>query len=163
MNILPFSPPRFTIEIAAPHTYITLDTPSKGDFYALVTGADAAEILSHYTDAPMTATIAKQAAEEYIRQLRKFREDNMDYLEIPQTIDFADTGEQPRLPCMTAAEHMVYEYTGLDFERQLRLPVTEYWLLLADAVKLRIMGRPDADEYFEQCYSDMHRINTIGT
>ena len=101
--ILPFSPPKFTIEIAAPHTYITLDTPSKGDFYALVTGADAAEILSHYTDAPMTATIAKQAAEEYIRQLRKFREDNMDYLEIPQTIDFVDTGEQPRLPCMTAA------------------------------------------------------------
>ncbi len=44
--ILPFSPPKFTIAIPAPHTYITLDTPSKGDFYALVTGADAAEILS---------------------------------------------------------------------------------------------------------------------
>ena len=55
--ILPFSPPRFTIAIPAPHTYITLDTPSKGDFYALVTGADAAEILSHYTDAPMTARL----------------------------------------------------------------------------------------------------------
>ena len=158
--ILPFTPPVFRIEIPAPHTVITLDTPSKGDFYALLTGADAAAILSHYTDVPLTPAIARAAADEYVRQLTAYREKNMDYMEIPQVTDFADTGtSEEKLPCLTAAEHMVYEYTGMDFAAQLGIPVTEYWTLLADAVKFRIMRREDADEYLEQCWKDMHKIS----
>lgn len=158
--ILPFLPPKFTIEIPAPHTYITLDTPSKGDFYSLLIHTDTAEIMRKYIPSvPLTDTAAELAAEQYIAKIKQYREDNMDYLVIPAETDFGAVDTPQKLPCMTAAEHMVYEYTGLDFAAQSGLPVTEYWLLLADAVKYRIMGREGADEYLEQCYKDMHKIS----
>lgn len=49
--IYPFPPPKFNIELLAPQITITLDTPSKGDFYALTAGTDPVKILSRYTDA----------------------------------------------------------------------------------------------------------------
>lgn len=160
MTILPFTPPKFAVHIPVPDITITLDTPSKGDFYALAAGADAAGILSKYTDAPLTPMIAEMISEQYMSQLRKYRADNMDFLEVPAQTDFSAVGEHAeKLPCMTAAEHIVYEHTGLDFARQCELPVTEYWLLLADAVKMRILSREDGEEYLEQCWHDMHRIS----
>ena len=161
MNILPFALPKFKVEIPAPKTVITLDTPSKGDFYALLCGGDAAEILRRYTDAPMTPVIARIAAQRYIEQVRRYREDNMDIMEIPHTTDFGAVPKEDKLPCLTLAEHMVYRYSGIDFTAQLELPVTDYWILLADAAKREIMKRSDRDEYIEECYNDMHRISTI--
>lgn len=157
--ILPFRTPTFTIELMAPRMPITLDTPSKGDFYMLMTEDGKADTIRRYTDVSMTDTIAAAAADALVAKLLEYRESNMDFLEIPHTIDFADTGERSKLPCLTAAEHMVYEYSGLDFAAQCSLPVTEFWLILSDAVKFRIMGREDSKDYFEQCYKDMHRIS----
>ena len=160
MNILPFRPPRFVITLMAPKTTVTLDTPSKGDFYSLLIHTDTADIMRKYIPSvPLSDTAAELAAEEYIAKIKQYREDNMDYLVIPSETDFGAVEKPQKLPCMTAAEHMVYEYTGLDFAQQNELPVTEYWLLLADAVKYRIMGRSGADEYLEQCYKDMHKIS----
>ena len=159
--ILPFRTPKFTIEIPVPHISITLDTPSKGDYYALLTGADMVQILSRYTNAPMTPMIASIVSERYIGQIKRYREDNMDYLVVPSRTDFSavpdDTPE--KLPCLTAAEHLIYEHSGINFIEQNKLPVTEYWTLLADAVKMRILSREDGEDYLEQCYKDMHKIS----
>lgn len=157
--ILPFPLPKFRIEIPAPHTIMTLDTPSKGDFYALMAGNSVWEIMSQYTNIPLTPLIAETASKEYVKKLMKYREDNMDILEIPHVIDFGAVPKKDKLPCLTLAEHMVYEYAGIDFRAQLDLPVTEYWAILADAAKFHIMRREDADEYLEQCYKDMHKIS----
>lgn len=161
MNILPFRPPKFNIEIPAPHTVITLDTPSKGDFYALLGGGDAVEILKKYTDVPLTAIIARIAANQYIEQLQKYRDTNMDIMEIPHTTDFGAVPKEDKLPCLTLGEHMVYMYSGIDFAAQLALPVTDYWVLLADAAKREIMKRSDREKYLTDCYSDMHKISTL--
>jgi hypothetical protein len=157
MNIYPFPPPKFNIELPAPQITITLDTPSKGDFYALTAGTDPVKILSRYTDAPLTGVTAAVLAIRYIEQLKAYREANMDFMEVPHTIDFGDTGTKTdKLPCITMAERMVYEHSGLTFLQQNELPVTEFWMLLADAVKFRLAGN---DEYLEQCYKDMHKIS----
>ena len=168
MNILPFDTPTFRIAIPLPHVTIIVKTPSKADYYRMVASTDkkgmAEYMLRKYGDGreiPFSAVTAMGLVNGFIKVLDEYREANMDVLRVPEHLDFMDTGKTPKLPCITSGERLVYEHSGLDFIQQNELPVTEYWLLLADAVKMRIMQRSDSDEYLEQCYQDMHRINTL--
>lgn len=166
MNILPFRTPVFSVRIPIPNTVITLRTPSKADYYGMLMCSDkltAAElIIKKYSDVhvPMTNVSAAVLISEYTEALQKYRTDNMDVMCVPKKEDYG-AGTQNRFPVITGDESVVYEHCGLTIAQQNELPVTEYWVLLADAVKMRAMKTKAGTEYLEECYNDMHRINTL--
>jgi len=168
MNILPFDTPTFRIVIPLPRVAIIVKTPSKADYYRMVASTDkkgmAEYMLRKYGDRwdiPFTEVMATAFISSFVKALDEYRDHNMDVMKIPEQIDFMSVDREIKMPCLTSGERLVYEHSGLDFIQQNELPVTEYWILLADAVKMRIMQRSDSDEYLEQCYQDMHRINTL--
>lgn len=168
MNILPFDTPTFRIAIPLPRVAIIVKTPSKADYYRMVASTDkksmAEYMLRKYGDGmtiPFTAVTAMAFISGFIKALDEYREHNMDVMKIPEQIDFMSVDREIKMPCLTSGERLVYEHSGLDIIQQNELPVTEYWILLADAVKMRIMQRSDSEEYLEQCYQDMHRLNTL--
>lgn len=168
MNILPFDTPTFGITIAVPQTTVAVRTPTKSDYYRMVACLDkkamAEYILERYgtgVAVPFSMVTGAAFVADFVKALDDYREVNMDIMRIPEQIDFKSIGKEIKLPCITSGERLVYEHSGLDFIRQGELPVTEYWVLLADAMKMLIMKRTDGEEYLAECYNDMHRINTL--
>lgn len=155
--------PVFAIEIDTPKTTLLIRTPTKHDYYEILQGnKEAVEpyLLTEmppFTESTFTAFIG-----EFARQMKQYRQDNMDYLAIPERETFGkDECEDIKLPIITSADHLVYKHTGLDFAAQLELPITEYWLLLADAIKQRMLQRTDGAEYLNDCYNSMHKVSTL--
>ena len=168
INILPFDTPTFRIAIPLPHVAVIVKTPSKADYYRMVASTDKKGMTEYMLrkygdrwDIPFTEVMATAFISSFVKDLDDYRSLNMDVMKIPEQIDFMSVDREIKMPCLTSGERLVYEHSGLDFIQQNELPVTEYWILLADAIKMRIMQRSDSDEYLEQCYQDMHRINTL--
>ena len=109
---------------------------------------------------PLLSTTAQELCEQYLGQLDKYREDNMDFLTVPYEL-FPKENIKTKLSAILFADHLVYEYSGIDMERQQAMYITEYWLVLADAVKAKYSETETGREHLEQCYHDMHRINTL--
>lgn len=163
--ILPFTIPKFKINIL-PNFTTELSTPTKSDYFRMVTSVEklstARYIMGRYADTeiPLTPMTAAKFIEDFVRALDELREQNMDVMKVPEQIDY-ETPKQLALPCLTSGERLVYEHSGIDFERQADMLITEYWILLADAMKMKILSRSDGFDYLEQCYRDMHKINTL--
>lgn len=168
MKILPFTLPVFDVPLTIPAATLRVATPSKADYMNMITAQDrraaAQEIIDKYAGGALTisATAADDFIKAYTALIKQYREDNMDLLCIPKKEDFGVPSEDvPKFPIMTNGERLVYEHTGLNFAEQNELPITEYWLLLADAVKLRILSAPEGKDRLDEYYYDMHRINTM--
>jgi hypothetical protein len=166
MNILPFTLPEFAIGIPIPKTTVILSAPTKNDYYRMTAARTkhrlAGEMMEKYsgTSVPLLPDMGEAFINEYLRQINEYREKNMDYLMIPETISF-DTPEPDKLPVMTCAENAVYIYSGLDFIRQAELNIIEYWMILADSMKAQILRTKDGKDYLNECWHDMHRISTL--
>lgn len=169
MNILPFNPPKFYVEIPIPRTVIILSAPTKQDYYRMTMsdskGLLADEIMEKYSAGgvvPLTPDMKAGFIERYIEQIDTFRKVNMDYLEIPSKTDFSGkTAKTSKLTSLTYAEHAVYKYSGLDFIKQMDLSIIEYWLIMADCIKSELLKSDDGKDYLDECYNDMHQVSTI--
>lgn len=167
MRLFSAEPPRFRIKLLFPEAKIIVNTPIKKDYDRMIFSPDPAALAGYLAEmyagvkVPFTFLTGTAFIAEYLAALKAYREKHIDIMKIPERTDFSGKSEKPPFPVMTYAERLVREHSGLDFERQAELPVTEFWILLADAVKSRIMERPDGIEYLQQCYNDMHRISNI--
>jgi hypothetical protein len=155
--------PIIQIDMELPRTTILMETPTKHDYYAILQGDSS--VLQKYALTeipPFTDTTLNAFIDKFVEWMNEYRKENMDFLAIPEKETFGkDQHEDTKLPIITHAENLVYEHSGLNFVQQLDLPITEYWLLLADAVKLRLLQRVDGIEYLNECYNSMHRISTL--
>lgn len=167
MRLFSAEPPKFKVKIIIPAAEIIMDTPTKSDYEKMLFPSDTAAFAAYLTETyagikvPFTFLTGTAFIAEYLAALKSYREKHIDIMKIPEKTDFTGKSEKPPFPVITYAERLVREHSGMDFEKQAELPVTEFWILLADAVKSRIMERPDGIEYLQQCYNDMHRISTI--
>ncbi|MBP3266725.1 MAG: hypothetical protein J6M07_00140 [Ruminococcus sp.] len=164
--ILPLTMPKFGIDIL-PNFHIQLDMPTKSDYFLMSVNSDkvstAKYIIGKYgngAEIPFTPMTAAQFLIDFVKALDDLREQNMDVMKLPEREDFR-AHERVKLPCLTSGERLVYEHSGIDFERQSELLITEYWILLADAMKVRILAQPEGTGYLNECYMSMHRINTL--
>lgn len=164
--ILPFTIPKFTIDIL-PNFRAEFSTPTKADYFLMSVCADklrtAEYIAGRYGDGtqiPFTPMTAAKFLVDFVAALDDLRAQNMDVMKVPEKEDFTAHGEM-KLPCLTSGERLVYEHSGIDFERQSELLITDYWILLADAMKMKILSRSDGMEYLDDCYRSMHRISTL--
>lgn len=98
----------------------------------------------------------REKVEEYCEQLK-------DLYEVPSKVDFEHDDKPIKLPITTYGESIVKDHTGFNFDEIDKLSVLEYRMLLADAVKLRILRRSDGKgaEYLQECYNSMHQISTL--
>lgn len=95
----------------------------------------------------------------YRDTLEEYMNRNKDYFGFPEKLDFdAMNEEKCRLPVMTYGENLVHMHTGFNFAEIQELDILDYRLLFADAVKLRILSRPDGEgkKYLNDCYDYMH-------
>lgn len=96
---------------------------------------------------------------QYRDTLEEYMSRNKDYFGFPEKLDFEAMNEEKcRLPVMTYAENLVHQHTGLNFIEIQELDILDYRMLFADAVKLRILSRPDGKgkQYLNDCYDYMH-------
>ena len=159
--------PKFIIELEMPKTQIIVNTPTKRDYLRLIQGLDTAEDFIRkyglYTELPpLTESVSEKFVSDVIQALKDYREINIDYLMIPEKTNFSGKKEDEiDFPILTHADNIVYQHSGLTFIQQLELSITEYWLLLADAVKIRLSDTEKGREYLHICYMDMDKISTI--
>ena len=167
MRILSSEPPKFKVKIIIPAAEIIMDTPTKSDYEKMLFPSDTVNFAGYLTETyagiiiPFTFLTASAFISDYLSELKKYRNKNKDIMKIPERINFGEQNEKLPFPIVTYSERLVKDHTGLDFEKQSVLPITEFWILLADAAKSRILERQDGMDYLRQCYNDMHRINTI--
>lgn len=91
----------------------------------------------------------------YIKALDDYRKRNCDILAVPD--DGSVPEEKCRLGVSTFYDHCVYEYSGFDFERINELDIIDYWLLLADSVKLMVLkNKQEPEKYLNGCWCYMH-------
>ncbi len=99
----------------------------------------------------------------YIKAVNDYCEDFADIYGIPDKPDFEHDEEETKLPVLTFGERIVREHTGFDFDRINELDILDYKLLLADACKIKILGRSDGSgkAYLNECWEFMHRKSSI--
>lgn len=101
---------------------------------------------------------------QYRDAVEEYCESNMDIFNIPENLDFDTMNEEKlKLPILTFGESMVREHTGFDFEKINQLDILDYRMLLADAMKLKMLRRADGKgkEYLNECYNCMHKISNM--
>ena len=100
--------------------------------------------------------------QRYLRALDDYCEKNMDYLKMPERLEFGEE-EKPKLkmPISTYEESMVHDYTGLSFSEIGELDILNYRFYLIEAYKVSILKRADGTgtEYLNECYNYMHQID----
>lgn len=168
MNILPLPMPKFVIKMAAPAAELTVGVPTVRDFYRCLTDTDkvrtADDILFRYGDENVNYPFSKVTAAEFLKvyadAILGYRDENLDIMKVPATIDFGGD-KKPPFPVITSGRDMVYQYSGIDFHEQCDLAITEYWVLLADAIKTECAKTAKGREFLENAYVDMHRISTL--
>jgi len=131
-------------------------------------GSISDDIISEIADIPpeLVNDVTKKAfISSYIDAVEDYIKSNSDIFEIPRKDDFESESDSERLklPVPTYSERLVYEHTGLNFAQINELNYLEYRMLLADAVKVRILRREDGKgvEYLNECYDCMHQISTL--
>lgn len=107
-------------------------------------------------------TGAVKLIKAYREAVEKYCEDNIDIFGLPKSFGM-DSGEECRLPVVTYAERLVYEHSGLSFDKISDLDILDFRMLLADAVKYRVLNRSDGKgkEFLNECYDFMHRRSTL--
>lgn len=169
MISLPGMPvPVFDVRITVPETVLRMSAPSKADYFRMTVPADppalAGELAEKYGQAeapPFLQTSALLFIADYFKKINEYREKNMDIMKMPEQLNFGKENENKNIafPVCSFSEKLVFEHSGINFIEQNELPITEYWILLADAAKIRILQGKDGAEYLSQCYKDMHRIS----
>ena len=172
MTLTPFNKPVFTLP-CPPVGTVRGRTCRKSTFdriiLALNSSFTAEEMRSLLTEISpdtdfgiMGLTGARLFLGEYRNAVEKYCEDNVDIFGIPKAFG-TDSGGHCRLPVITYAERLVYEHSGLNFFQIAELDVLDYRMLLADAVKYRILQREDGKgrEFLNECYSFMHRESSL--
>lgn len=98
----------------------------------------------------------------YRDAVESYCEENIDVFGLPEAFG-SQYGERCRLPVITYGERMVYEHSGLSFSEISELDVLDYRMLLADAVKYKVLNRQDGKgrEYLNECYDFMHRKSNL--
>ena len=154
--------PKFVVEIEIPKVHIIISPPTKGDYNLMIQGAFSAnEYIEKYGTCdelpPLTESTADKFIDDVIEVLKKYRDKNIDVLGVPKKNDYS-IGEDNKseFPILTHADNLVYIHSGLNFVQQRDISIIEYWLLLADAVKLRLSETEKGREYLQDCYVDMH-------
>lgn len=163
MQILPIPAPMFIINVSSPRAAVIMRTPVLRDWYGLAFTENKAEYARYLTEKygdgseiPFTETTAAEFIENYTAALKDYRKANADVMMIPQKRDYSLSNEDENgFPNITEAQNYVYRYSGLDFERQQDMIVTEYWTVLADAVKAEYSRTEKGREYLEDAYIDM--------
>ena len=154
--------PRFVIEIKVPKVDIIIDAPTKGDYNMMIQGTfTAQEYIKKYGICeempPLAESTADKFIEDVITALKEYREQYRDILGVPKKNDYSVGNEdEQEFPILTHADSLVYHHSGIDMIQQRELPVIEYWLLLADAIKIRLSESEKGREYLQDCYIDMH-------
>lgn len=107
-------------------------------------------------------TGAVKLIKAYREAIEKYCEDNIDIFGLPKSFGM-DSGEECRLPVVTYAERLVYEHSGLSFDKISDLDILDFRMLLADAVKYKMLNRSDGKgkEFLNECYDFMHRRSTL--
>lgn len=166
MQLLPIRPPEFDILLSIPRCFVRMRTPTVRDYYGMIitnSRKETAEyLIGEYSEGnipPLSEVTGAAFLRNYIDALQEYREKNVDIMQIPQT-DFSEKKKDP-FPIMTAGGSMVYAHSGIDIAAQQGLLITEYWIILADAVKARYSETEKGREYLEQAYNDMHHISTL--
>lgn len=166
MNITQIEPPVFVISTQVPKAEVAIGTPNKADYYKLISHSKCLGIIEKYALTelpPLTETTSDIFVKIWLEKMSEYRQNNMDFMCVPEKTDFSySKKDKDAFPVITIAEHVVYEHTGLNFADQLELPITEYWLLLADALKMKMSETEKGREYLRECYNDMHEIRTLG-
>jgi len=154
-----------------PPAKVMMYPPSKRDFIKICnfSGLDGdlselcGQILEKYAVKPIKCPFVQMTAvaflKSYIDSLKIYKEQNKDLYEVPNRPDFSVQGYvSHELDPVCVGEHLVYEYSGVDFIAQLDMSITEYWLIMADAVKTKILTRADGKgrEELAKCYEAMH-------
>lgn len=161
-----FKMPSFLLPLP-PLGYIRAEVCSKGTFEQLKIGVNSEKIFSEIAaDVPseLINDVTKKAfISSYIDAVEDYIKSNSDIFEIPHKDDFESNSECLKLPVPTYSERLVYEHTGLNFAEINELNYLEYRLLLADAIKVRILRREDGKgtEYLNECYECMHHISDL--
>lgn len=159
--------PKFIIEITVPKVQILIGAPTKRDYMKMITGnTTAEEMIKKYgiyaEMLPMTESTGEKFIDDYITALKEYREKNADLLAVPEKVNFSGKSEYDiDFPILTHADNMVYQHSGLTIMQQTDISIVEYWLLLADAVKIKLCSTEKGREYLHDCYMDMHKISTI--
>lgn len=168
MYIFPFAPPKFVIQMAAPAAKLIVRSPTVTDFFRCVSADEPAklakEILYYYggdeARYPFTEVTGADFLRSYTQALIQYKEDNMDIMKVPAVISFG-AEKKPPFPIVSSGRDLIYHYSGINFREQCELDITEFWMLLADAVKSECEKTEKGREYLENAYNDMHRINTL--
>lgn len=170
ISVLQIKPPMFAIELDMPKTTLIISAPTKGDYLKMMYHAGdpeiIREILNKYTlqeMPPLILSTSEMLTNKLEKALQEYKTRNIDTMEIPDPPPFLENNkEKIKLPILSSAESLVYHHCGLDALQQLDLPITEYWILLADSVKQKILQqRSDGVEYLNHCYNNMHKISTL--
>lgn len=173
MFILPFEPPVYT-EDTQIYGVIRIPVCSKADWdyliYALAMDSQSqcVEAIKRIgvTDIPDSAPafIIKRVLSNYKAFILKFCEDYLDIFEVPDKPDFdGEFAEKLKTTIFTFEQNYIHNHTGLNFLQIQQLNILEYKMLLADAVKLKILSRADGKgkEYLNECYNAMHKISNM--
>lgn len=161
-----FVMPSFALS-CPPLGYIRAEVCRKRTFEQLKIGGNSEEFFSEIAvDFPpgLINDVTKKAfISSYIDAVEDYIKNNSDIFEIPHKDDFESDSECLKLPVPTYSERLVYEHTGLNFSEINELNYLEYRLLLAGAVKVRILRREDGKgtEYLNECYECMHKISDL--
>lgn len=162
-KILPVEPPRFAVTMDIPKMAVIMGTPAVGDYYEMKAPADATETACKMIERygvgdipPLTETTAEEFLLRYTGALEEYRKTNLDVMMIPEKNSYDVGGHDDEFHIITSLQHMVYDYSGIDFGEQLEMLVTEYWVLCADAVKYSLQQTEKGREYLEDAYIDMH-------
>lgn len=171
-RLFPFKKPVFTLS-CPPFGEVRARVCSKGVYdkiqYLLTTGSgDISEIMGEIPvenlpgNICLTYTTCFEFLTNYRNAVEKYCEENIDIFGIPKKEEF-ETEEPVRLPLVTVSERLVYEHTGINFREIDELDILDYRLLLADAMKWRILQRQDGKgrEYLNECYDCMHKNSDI--
>lgn len=120
------------------------------------------EIAPEANFSAMGITGASLFIKKYREAVEKYCEDNIDIFGLPQTFCM-DCGEKCKLPVITYGERLVHEHSGLSFSEIAELDVLDYRMLLADAVKFKVLNRADGKgkEFLNECYDFMHRKSNL--
>ena len=157
MDITAFAKPIFRIDVPAAGviscrtcTVITYRRLKCGTFTAEDISGIIIGDLPPFLHSTLTIFIRK-----YIAELDKYRKDNCDILQVPD--DGSEPEKKCRLGVSTFYDHCVKDYSGLNFAEINELNIIDYWLLLADSVKLMaLQNKKDPEEYLNGCWCYMH-------
>lgn len=157
--------PVFEIKVP-PYPNVKVASCSKADFDGLTAvlsdTAAAVEIAERLTGTEgISLTSTMVFIREYLGAIYGYMKEHPQRFRYPERPSFFhpedNGGEELQMPIPTYENHLIYSYSGIDFQRQRELNVLDYYAYLADAAKAKILSRADGKgvEYLNECYDFM--------